>query len=231
MRKAPILFFALGTCSLASAQLRDRQPGDWDISVQYPRFSSKGPLSRAANAILVARERKVFRGFRERARKELPALKKDVPQAEYGLTLKPHRITDRPALVSAYIDRYDYLGGAHGTSRFEAYNWALVGGKVRPVRLRDLFRPGTDPVTESSRALMEVMKRQKDTPSNVASGDWKRLTHEQEDRFVVGTSGVLFLFDQYDLGAGAEGARQVLVPFAKLPHLDRNGVLKALFAG
>lgn len=229
MLKTPMLLLTMSVCALAGAQLKDRAPGDWDISVRYPRFSSAGPLARAANAILAAREQKVFRGFRERARKELPSLKKDFPQAQYGLTLSPHRITDRPTLVSAYIDRYDYLGGAHGTSRFEAYNWALVDGKVRAVHLQDLFQPGTDAAREASRALVAIMKSRRYTPSNVASGEWTHLTREQMDRFVVGTSGVLFLFDQYDLGAGAEGARKVLVPFSKLPHLDRRGVLRALF--
>lgn len=158
----------------------------------------------------------------------MPGLRKEGIPGSYELEVEPHRLSDRATVASGYVDRYDYLAGAHGTTSFDALNFGMVRGRARAFGLKDLFRPGEDAVGQASRAIVDALKANKDTPSNVASGDWKRLTAAQRDRFVVGKLGLLFLFNQYDLGSGAEGPRTVLVPYAKLAGLDRRGVLAEL---
>lgn len=222
------LFGALLLFASASAQLKADRAGYWTLSVQYPRFSAKGPVARAANAAAAAQERRAFREFLAQARKEMPEIKENGGVGSYMLEVKPHRLADRATVASGYVDRYDFLAGAHGTSSFDVINFGRVRGQVRPFGLKDLFRPGEDAVGQASRAIVAALKAEKETPSLIVSGDWTRLTAAQRDRFVVGKLGLLFLFNQYDLGSGAEGPRTVLVPYAKLPGLDRRGILAGL---
>ena len=211
----------------AGAQLTDGS-GDWTISVRYPRFSAKGPVARAANAAMATREKALFRAFLKRARAEVRGLKEYNPNATYMLTVRPHRITDRAGLASGYVDRYDFLAGAHGTSRYEVVNYGRVGGRVRALRLRDLFLPGTDARREASRGVLATVRATGEEPSRVESGEWAGLTAAEAERFVVGPKGILFLFDQYELGVGAEGSPAILVPFSRLRGLDRRGVLASV---
>ena len=205
-------------------QLTAAKPDAWSISVRYPRFSAGGAAARAANAAAAGMERRDFRAFLAKARREVPGLIGQVTTPKYELTVTPHRITDRPGLASGYVERYTYLAGAHGTTDYRTFNFGPRGS----FGLRDLFRPGTDAVGEASRALMAAMKTLKEVPSLVADGSWTRLTPAEADRFVVGKLGVLFLFDQYEVGYGAQGAPKVLVPYDRLPSLDRKSVLATL---
>ena len=212
----------LALCALLVGQLTSKKPNAWDIRVLYPRFSAGGPVARAANAGAKAQERKAFGEFLAEARKPEEGM------GPYSLDVTPHRITDRAGLASGYVEHSSYMGGPHPNLDYDVVNYGRVGGKVRSLRLNDLFRPGKDAVGEASRALVAIINAMDDAPSKVEEGQWKRLTAEQAKHFVVGPKGVLFLFDAYDLGSYAEGPRQILVPFSKLPGLDRKGVLKAV---
>ncbi len=203
-----------------SAHRADR----WTISVRYPRFSAGGAVTRVANALASRREREVYREFLTAARKESADT-----AAPWFLEATPHRLLDRATVASGYVDVSEYQGGAHPSSSFRAVNVGLFNGRARAFGLKDLFRPGEDALGVASRALVTILKAYKEPPSYVKDGTWKGLTTAQQNRFVVGKLGVLFLFDQYDLGPGVEGPRTVLVPFAKLPGLDRRGLLAGVF--
>ncbi len=205
-----------------------KKAGWWDVAVAYPRFTAGGPVARAANAASAARERKVFAGFVADAKREMPDIKKQGSPGSYQLDTTPHKTADNRAVCSGYVERYDYLAGAHGTTGYEVLNYAVLRGWAQAFTLKDVFRRGEDAVGQTSRALKSIILAGKDAPSGVASGDWKGLTEAESHRFVVGRLGLLFLFNQYDLGAGAEGPRQYLVPYAKLPGIDRKGILKGL---
>ena len=212
----------LALCAVLVGQLASKKPNAWDVRVLYPRFSAGGPVARAANAGAAARERKAFSEFLAEARKP------DERVGTWNLDVTPHRITDRAGLASGYVEQASFMGGPHPNLEYDVVNYGRVGGKVRSLRLGDLFRPGRDAVGEASRALVSIIMAMDDAPSGVDEGRWKRLTPEQAKSFVVGPKGLLFLFSAYDLGSYAEGPRQILVPFAKLPGLDRRGVLKAV---
>ena len=216
--------------ALVLSQLTAKRAGMWDLTVRYPRFSAGGPVARMANAEARRRERRAFDTFLADAKKEMPGLKKDGVTGSYELQVVPHRITDRPGLASGYVDTYSYMAGAHGMTSYDAINVGRVGGKVCELRLADLFRPGQDAVGQCSRAIVAVLRAGKEDamPSNVANGEWKGLDKDQAKHFVVGPKGVLFLFGHYELASYAEGVYVVLVPYAKLPGLDRKGVLAAV---
>ena len=213
--------------------LSAHRAGWWDVEVAYPRFVAKGAVARAANADSAKRERKAFDEFLRDAKQSMPDVKANGSAGQYELDIVPHRITDRPTVCSGYVDAYVDSAGAHPSNYYEAVNYGLVGGKVRALHLKDLFRPGVDAVGQASKGLLAVMRRDKesDQPSDVASGEWTRLSPDQAERFSFGRLGILFLFGRYDIGPGVEGSRTVLVPWSKLPGIDRKGVLKAVVGG
>ena len=177
--------------------------------MRYPRFSSGGAPARRANAAARAREREAFDAFLARAKRE--ASKGPVARARYELRTTPHRIADRSGLVSGYAESYTRLSGGRGTTGYATLNYGPEG----ELGLADLFVDPRSAGLAASEALLGIMKAMKNPPSKVASGEWTRLTDDQADRFAVGRLGVLFLFDQGELGA--EGAPRVMVPWARLP--------------
>ena len=214
--------------ALVLTQLTAKKPDWWELKVRYPRFKTPGAVARAANAASSARERKVFRDFLAEARRDMPGLKKEGSAGTYQLETTPHVTADRAGVCSGYVERYDYLAGAHGTTRYEVLNYGVLRGRAQAFTLKDVFRRGEDAVGQTSRAIAAAFKREPEVPSMIESGEWKILTERQSHRFVVGKLGLLFLFNQYELGSGAEGARSVLVRYRDLPGLDRGGALKGL---
>ena len=203
---------------LAAPALSAHRQGWWDVEVAYPRFAARSAVARAANADSAKRERKWYADFLADAKREMPEVKARGGAGQYELDVSPHRIADRPRVSSGYVEIYVDSAGAHPTNLYEAVNFGLVGGRVRALRLRDLFRPGVDAVGEASRGLLAAMRlTPDDVPGDVASGEWTRLSPEQAEKFAFGKLGILFLFGRYDIGPGVEGSRMVLVPWSRLP--------------
>ena len=204
---------------LAVQGLHTEKPGWWTLDVAFPRFASRGAVARTANAASAKRERKWYADFLADAKREMPAIKAGGGLGSYELDIAPHRTTDRPTAVSGYVEIYVDTAGAHPTNLYEAVNYGKVGGQVRALRLRDLFRPGKDAVGECSRALLAEFHQAPadERPGDVVSGEWTRLTPKQAEQFAFGKLGILFLFGRYDIGPGVEGSSTVLVPWSRLP--------------
>lgn len=213
--------FALTARLAPSPVLKSEKLGWWSIEVEYPRFRAAGSVARAANAAAKKRERAEFDRFLGLARRETAENRSNGGTNPYDLEVGAVRIADRPNACSGYVSRYEYTGGAHGSVSFETLNFARIGGRVREVRLRDLFRPGVDAVGQASRGILAAIEAgpEDEVPALVATGAWTRLTPAQAERFAFGKSGILFLFGHYEIGSYAEGPRTVLVPWSRLPSV------------
>lgn len=224
--KTPIVaFLFLFVLSAASAQLNDFSPGKWSVSVQYPRFRAGTPVAAEANRWASRREREVFGAFLAQAKQDLPELQKVMSHARYELLVRPTVSLQTGELCSGYVESYAFTGGAHGSTTFETVNFS---GSGRRLQLQDLFPKGTDGRKQASFAILEQMLGS-GKASAIQDGVWKELTAEQSERFVLTKSGILFLFNDYELGAYSEGRFKILVPFDKLAGLDRKGPYRALF--
>jgi len=197
----------------APAQLKAYKKGWWEISVRYPTFHSAGAPAKAANTACRKLEKAASDAFLAEAKKEMPRLKKMKAPGHYTLTVSPAIGVDRPDLVSGYVQRDEYEAGAHPHTSFQAINYGLGG---HPVTLRNFVVATTDPIATASLAIISEFKKTANPPSAIANGTWKRLDADQAKRFVVTQKGLLFLFDEADLGAHAEGYFKILVPFEKL---------------
>lgn len=210
------------------ASFAEHSAGNWDISVDYPRFRSPGPVANRANVETAAAARAEFEAFLAQAKDEVPRLHAKGSTASYELLVSPAARLDTPELCSAAVQRYEFTGGANGFSSYSTYNFGLLKGELRPLSLSDLFRPGHDARAEASAALDAVLHKLDPLPSDLRGGVPFALNAEQAERFSIDADGLNFYFNKYELGVGAEGDFVVPIPFSALPGLDPQGCLKPL---
>lgn len=217
-----------GVVPRTTLHLRRDRPGGWTAQASYPRFGSASPVARLANRTVAARSRRNMDAFIRYAREHPENLTPNVPyQHQSAATVTLSR---RP-LVSLYLVEDEFLGGAHGNQSYEPLSFGLVRGRPRQLRLEDLFRPG-----ERARWLCadRVLAKLRDNPRAEYVRDGSvtsdRLARE-ELKFVITPTGLLFLFDPYQLGSYAAGMFKVAVPFAEFGDaLDGAGPLQPLLA-
>lgn len=238
---AGLLMAAACACSLAYAQDQADRPdggpvfsnhneGMWDIDVQYPHFGAAGDVPVQVNEDLAASAEAEYSAFLAKAESEVPKLREIGSPGMYILLVRPTVTTDLPELCSGYVERMEATGGANANTTYSAFTFVAAGDGVQQLQLADLFSDGTDGIAEASAAALAEIEAWDSQPSYVADGSWTELTPEQAQRFAVTPIGLLFLFNKYELGPGAEGPRTVLVPYASLTGLDAEGWLKPLLA-
>ena len=206
-------------------QVKDVQKGRWNIDLSFPRFAYSGPVSRLANVEGGRRENAVAAAFRRDFLKD-----HDGPISEdytWQLNSEPHRAADMNTLASGWVRIGEYRGGAHGSASFQTVNVGLVGGQPKTMRLQDFFSRDVNGAAQANRAVRASMKREGyDAPPYFRNGRWSAMNKAQQERFAIASDGFYFFFDPEELSAGGGGEKIVKVPFAKLPGLDRRGVLK-----
>ncbi|MFQ3586229.1 MAG: DUF3298 and DUF4163 domain-containing protein [Fimbriimonadaceae bacterium] len=127
-------------------------------------------------------------------------------------------------LVSVQFVIYQYLGGAHGMTRFETRNFGRIGGRVRPLELADFFAPGTDPVAVIGPKIL-AKARQTDGATWVRSGEVARLSKADLRHFVATRDGLVFFFEPYLLGPYSSGSFEFRLSSAELGPAFRRGLL------
>jgi len=207
------------------AQLSSKGKG-WTINVSYPVFKNRSTTAATANKWARTWEKKVFNAFVKEKNEGLPELQKMGSAAGYELEVNSKVTMDTALLCSALVETYRYTGGAHGNVGYQTINQAAG----RRIKLQDLFAKGVNGRREASFAIIENLLPT-GRMSYVQEGTWTELGPEQAENFVVTPVGLLFVFGHYELGAYAEGTIDVLIPFSKLPGLDRKGPFAGIFAG
>ena len=122
---------------------------------------------------------------------------------------------------STLLAIYNYTGGAHGMTSFVTVNLRAANGKVREVRLRDLFSsPDYRSVVETA-----LLTKLRDMPgaSWVESGEVREFTPAQLEVFTHDRDGRLtFYFEPYALGPYSSGSFEVTLSKAELGSTYRG---------
>jgi len=207
----------------------DEKEDMWEISVEYPHFESRGMVAVKANVDAEAAARAEFEAFLAQAKAEVPEMQESILVGFYMLNVFPTVTMDIRELCSGYVERVEFTGGANAYSSFSALNYAQGTDGVRKLTLADLFYDGSDGTKVASATILAEVQAWDNPASYVLDGTWTELSPEQAQRFVITEVGLLFLFDKYELGCGAEGTYTVLTPYDNLDGLDYEGYLKPLF--
>lgn len=122
-------------------------------------------------------------------------------------------------LVSVRLDVGSYFQGSpHPNSHTQVVNYDLKNG--RPLKLSDLFKPGSKFLQAISTYVIADLKKQtKEKGTQLDDAQIQESAGpnaKNYDSWTITRKGLGINFDTYDLGSYASGAHYVLVPYANL---------------
>jgi len=112
-------------------------------------------------------------------------------------------------ILSLYVDRYTYTGGAHGSTVRSSQTWNLQKGYM--IRLAQLFRCRIEP---KAYILARVTVQIQENP-DIYFEDYPKLIDENfnENSFYCTPYGLVVYYQQYDIAPYASGIREFLIPY------------------
>lgn len=198
--------------------------GFWSVSYTYPRFQPVTAVCAYANHDMGVNAQKAVHEWATDLTKDM-----DKPNNAWLEEFTPTVVTARPELLSLQMTQYSDTEGAHPNTVQLTYNYGFVGGAAKRLSLKDLFRPGTQPLALVSKIVIAKLKEKE--ASWVMDGTAKALDVKQGDEFVVKSDRLTYIFSPYEMGSYAEGTYEIDVPFAALAgKLNPNGPLKAILS-
>ena len=137
-----------------------------------------------------------------------------------------------PEIISIASTSYAYTGGAHGNYAETGETYVTADGKLRQLRLGDLFRTGSAYVARLSDACMASLRKQ--GALWIRDGSVTRFKEEDISEFTVSPQGVSIHFSPYEVGCFAEGSYMVTIPWkdlrdilGPLPEINKLAALTA----
>ncbi len=118
--------------------------------------------------------------------------------------------------MSAYRDRYEFTGGAHGLTTRYSDTWDLQTGTLLP--LSSFFNPGTDVqhiLTEQ--IIVQADGNMQQNPYLYFS-DYHQLIEQNfdENHYYLTSAGVAIYYQQYEIAPYATGIVVFIIPYSTL---------------
>lgn len=115
----------------------------------------------------------------------------------------------RSCIISLYVDRYEYTGGAHGNTLRNSQTWNLK--TCERIKLSQIVTCLPDP---KSYLMVEIKVQLKKDPE-IYFEDANQLISEtfQENSFYCMKDGIVVYYQQYDIAPYSSGMREFFVPY------------------
>lgn len=185
--------------------------------IEYPEFSSsvyRVPL-KAINMLYKVKamtfqkrcETTLLNNATEQYQK---AMENDFPFHAYEAVMTFHVTYLASGVLSLYFDKYEYTGGAHGSTERDSQTYNLL--KYSLVRLNQLI---TCPIDYKTYILGEVRK-QIEQDKSIYFENYAELTAEtfNPNSFYLTPEGVVIYYQQYDIAPYSSGIREFLIPYS-----------------
>lgn len=190
------------------------KPGFYKATVQIPQFGTNDPVARFANEELRKKARVLLNAFVSSAYD--PKFKPRIP---YEYQVKTTVGVAEPGLVSYYLTEYSFTGGAHGNTALTGWTFGMAGNRPGPLKFANLQRNRMESRAAATEivlpALQEAQRKRGGNPAT-------ELPPTFVDNFVLTRAGITWLFSPYDVGAYAEGAYLVKVPWTDMQGTVRK---------
>lgn len=148
-----------------------------------------------------------------------------LPSSNWVFEMKIDVLLNRPSLVSLRINKLEFTGGAHANSWTNYLTVDLTTGKV--VDLKELFIDDFESqlLTISEAAFKRTVNLDADT--NLVETHYEFSTGEfmLPPNFSVGTDGLHFYYNPYDLGPFALGAISFEIPYQEILSIIDTSIL------
>lgn len=218
MNRGVLAILALSLATVATPQVKtttksisNTVKGKYTITARYPSFAG-GALARAATTAAARDAQAATQAF-------LADYKKTGNigaggEWYYDSTYKVGVAT--PNLINWAWTIGTYMGGAHGMTNFDTMTFAMVGGKAKSLRLKDLLLPGKQAAVN---ALVIANLKNRDGADFVKDGETKTIPNTSMECFLIGTNGITFLIEPYIAGPYVSGPFEVTVTWSQLKGL------------
>ena len=122
------------------------------------------------------------------------------------------------------IDRYVYMGGAHGLETRNYYNFDLKTGNI--ISEKDLFKQGYEPELSEliKKRIVEQSKETKDSKDtepilSLEDTDFWADSIKPNSNFYITDESINYVFNPYEIAPYYIGQTEVSIPFNRLKNL------------
>ncbi len=132
---------------------------------------------------------------------------------EHFLVVGP--MTDEGGVLSFSVERYLYLGGAHGINNRIFLNFDKQTGRV--LSEQDVFVDGaTEALTHL--LLLNLVRQNDDLSliSDVESSDYEKESIRPNGNFYFAPEGVVYIFNPYEIGPYSLGETNICIPVEEI---------------
>ncbi len=128
------------------------------------------------------------------------------------------------SLISVLRETVAYTGGAHPNTFLRPSNFGLVDGKAKQLTLKDILRPGQTQALVDALIIPKLVEIKKARFG--ADVQTPTVDAELAERWLATASGISWVFENYAVGAYAEGRYVVKFTWAELaPYLRTSSPL------
>ncbi|MGI6453336.1 MAG: DUF3298 and DUF4163 domain-containing protein [Syntrophomonadaceae bacterium] len=135
--------------------------------------------------------------------------KSGYPERAYDATLTNTITYNSDCIISLYSDRYEFTGGAHGSTVRSSQTWNLQNGQM--LRIGDLFNT----LFNYRRYIInEVIRQIRENPEPYFE-NYETLVEQYFDpnSFYCTPNGLVVYYQQYEIAPYASGIREFLLPY------------------
>ncbi|MDW5300529.1 MAG: DUF3298 and DUF4163 domain-containing protein [Sedimentibacter sp.] len=123
---------------------------------------------------------------------------------------------DENCFLSAYVDKYEFTGGAHGNTIRSSDTWELCSGMQLP--LYSFFTPGTNYRHLLTEEITKQAEYNLEQNPNIYFDDYKSLILKNfnQNSFYLTPQGMVIYYRQYDIAPYSTGIVEFLIPYATI---------------
>ena len=193
--------------------------------VSIPVVEYYGPVEKIGKAV-----EEMNASFRDTGTRQCSSIKELLPymtedelenaeEYNYYYEGKFHGVRSDKDLFSGILEDSFYTGGAHGYTGYGAINISGLTGEY--LTLSDVF---TDKEKLAEVLVAEIREAYPDTSFFDLEETVKQEVEEERIEFLVGYTGVSFLFSPYEIASFADGLLTVSLPFNKYGDIISDSV-------
>lgn len=154
--------------------------------------------------------------YRQAVRDYRSAQAHDYPFRPYDAVMKYEVTLNQDCYLSAYRDRYEYTGGAHGNTVRASDTFSLQSG--RRFALSHFFSPGQNyRRILISEILLQAEEKMKQNPE-IYFDNYEHLIlkYFRSENFYLTPEGVAIYYQQYEIAPYATGIVTFVIPYSAL---------------
>ena len=132
-------------------------------------------------------------------------------------------------IFSYVVKDYEFTGGIHGYTSWEGYNINPATGE--DIRFQDIVKDLSDLpdiiINEMKSEYLDIREYYNNVPQAKTRvkeylSEYKLLNNAENLCWILVDNGIVFYFNDYELGSYSIGARSIMIPYNKYPDLLYN---------